>query len=140
MRVAVIEGSKIANMVEAESLASIEGMFAEAIDAATLPEGVGIGWVRDSEGNWSAPIPMINYRPLAKAEFTALVSTGLTSAQKLALRKDVEMELAWMEIGDLGDAIPRDHDFTTAFLDAAVTNGHLTNAKRQAVLANWPQV
>lgn len=85
---------------------------------------------------YEAPPPV--YRPLAKADFTALVSTGLTSAQKLALRKDVEMELAWMEIGDLGDAIPRDHDFTTAFLEAAVTNGHLTNAKRQAVLNNWP--
>lgn len=102
------------------------------------PEDNPMGHTWDGSG-WLQPVPPPPvYRALTKAEFTSLVSTGLTSAQKLALRKDDSMELAWLEIGDLGEAIPRDHAFTTGFLDAAVDASLLAGAQRQVVLDDWP--
>lgn len=80
----------------------------------------------------------VSYQPLTRAAFTALVSTGLTSAEKLVLRKDEAMELAWLEIGDLGDAIPRDHEYVTNFLTAAIDALLLTSAQSASVLDNWP--
>lgn len=105
------------------------------------PEDNPIGFTWDGNG-WIAPpplpVPPPPYNTLTKAAFTALVSIGLSSSQKLALRKDEAMELAWMEIGDLGDAIPRDHEYTTSFLDAARGAGLLSQSQVDAVLSNWP--
>lgn len=84
--------------------------------------------------------PPPSYRDLTKADFTALVSTGLTSAQKLALRKNADMELAWMQIDDLANVIPRSHPFTNEFLDTAIDLALLTTAQRETVLTEWHQV
>lgn len=102
------------------------------------PEDNPIGHTWEN-GEWIAPPPPPpNYRTLSRAEFTSLVSTGLSSAEKLALRKDEAMELAWLEIGDLGDAIPRDHEYVNNFLTNAVDAALLTSAQSAAVLDNWP--
>jgi hypothetical protein len=104
------------------------------------PDGNPIGhtW---TGGEWIAPPPPpTSYRALTKAEFSSLVSTGLTSPEKLALRTDTAMTLAWLEISDLGDAIPRDHEFTTNFLNDATGAQVLTAAQRAAVLEGWPKM
>lgn len=142
MRAAIIENNTIANIVEAASLADVEAIFpsAEVVDAATLPDGVGIGHTRNGE-EWEATTPEAVYRSIDKVEAMSLLLsvTGMDMTEELAFRKDPNLELFWIKWReDVQNILYRDHPLTQQILDVLIATGYLSVEQKQEILDLWP--
>ena len=113
MRVAIILSDTVENIIEAESLASAQGLFpaAQVLDADTIT--AGIGW-RLVEGEWHPPTPLAPVlSPLTRRRLRlGLLSIGIRSADieaVIAAIPDAEArEWAMIEWQDASE-YERDH-------------------------------
>lgn len=137
MRVAIITGDQVANIIEAGSVEAAQALFPEA--TALDGEGLGIGWIADGQGGYAAPVVEPEPVDLDPLGFQMHVQTvaGMTDADVLAALDDANLRLMWRRL-EMATSVPRDAALTVAGLDALVTTGHLTEAQRADVVTQWP--
>jgi hypothetical protein len=142
MRIAIIKGGLVVNIIEAENVAAAQDIFpdAEMLDGS----GLSTGWVRDEAGDFAAPpAPPVVYKSISAVEFIALCRAvgGMTMAMVAQSRNNTNEDLQgmWAIFGLPGAMLHPDSPDVQGGLALLAGLGYLPNGA-QAVLEEWPTV
>lgn len=144
MRVAIDKNGDgvIDNIVEAESVAAAAELFPADTVMDAVAEGVRIGWVKQGDGSYAAPVlpePDPVYRKLDSAALIGHLEAagGMTPADIVACSKEATLEYFWL-LMRTAPHTSRDNPKLPAALDQLEALGYLDAAGKQAVLDAWP--
>lgn len=107
-----------------------------------IPIGEGenpLGMIRD-KGKWKAAPVFTTPKALTFVEFFALAyGHGLTAAKYTEARSNPNMAI-FFDMLQAAQGIQKDDPFTQMGADAFVSAGIITQAQRDAIFKNWPEV
>ena len=103
-----------------------------------IPEGVGIGWIKDGETYVAPPEPEVPPRALSRIEFVrhCMDVGGMTSAMLVSAKADANLAALWIML-EMSNEVRKDAPEVPGGIAALDALGYLPNGA-QAVLDGWP--